>query len=95
MSIRLIVTMTAAPGKGAAFVQAFKQVCETVNREEAGCEQYEVFQGALDPDRWSCRTLGRSGGVRCAPEDARLAPFPDGLAGSLLNREDYVYSRTG
>jgi len=50
MAIRLIITINAAPGKGAEFAQAFKGRCEEVG-EEPGCEQFEVFQSALNPDK--------------------------------------------
>jgi quinol monooxygenase YgiN len=50
MSVRLVVTITAAPGKGAELAQAYKARCEQV-MQEPGCEQFEVFQSILDTDR--------------------------------------------
>ena len=49
MSIRLVVTITAAPGKGSELAQAYKARCAEA-RKEPGCEQFEIFQGVADPD---------------------------------------------
>ncbi len=43
MAIRLVVTITAAPGKGSELAQAFRTRCAGVMKEP-GCEQFEVFQ---------------------------------------------------
>jgi len=50
MAVRLVVTITAAPGKGGELAQAYKVRCEDCMREP-GCEQFEVFQSVLSPDR--------------------------------------------
>ena len=50
MSVRLVVTITAAPGKGSELAQAYKARCAEV-MQEPGCEQFEVFQSVLNPDR--------------------------------------------
>src|SRR2546428_12949034 len=50
MSIRLVVTITAAPGKGSELAQAYKARCADA-RKEPGCEQFEIFQGVGEPDR--------------------------------------------
>jgi quinol monooxygenase YgiN len=50
MAVRLIVTFTALPGKGADFARAFAPVIEEV-LEEPGCEQYELFVSQADPDK--------------------------------------------
>ena len=49
MAIRLVVTLTAAPGKGAELAQAYRARCEEVMKEP-GCEQFEVFQTPLLPE---------------------------------------------
>ena len=49
MAVRLVVTFNAASGKGAELAQAMKARCE-VSRQDAGCEQFEVFQSVSDPD---------------------------------------------
>ena len=50
MAIRLIVTITAAPGRGSELAQAYKGRCAEVMREP-GCEQFEVFQSVVNPDK--------------------------------------------
>ena len=50
MAVRLVVTFHAVPGKGAELAQAMKERCE-VSRQDAGCEQFEVFQSVSDPDK--------------------------------------------
>jgi NAD-dependent oxidoreductase involved in siderophore biosynthesis len=40
MAIRLVVTITAAPGKGSELAQAYKARCAEV-MQEPGCEQFE------------------------------------------------------
>src|SRR5208282_1373189 len=50
MAVRLVVTFQAASGKGAELAQAMKARCE-VSRQDAGCEQFEVFQSVSDPDK--------------------------------------------
>src|SRR5207245_3566415 len=49
MAVRLVVTFHAVSGKGAELAQAMKARCE-VSRQDAGCEQFEVFQSVSDPD---------------------------------------------
>ena len=50
MAIRLIVTITAAPGRGSELAQAYKPRCAEVMKEP-GCEQFEVFQSVVNPDK--------------------------------------------
>jgi len=95
MSLRLIITHTAAPGMGEAFAEAFKTRCAEV-MTEPGCEQFEVFRSALDPDklvlleRWADEAALEAHGK----VNATRAPMPSGLRGGTAEREDYVYSRT-
>jgi quinol monooxygenase YgiN len=62
MAIRLIVTLQAAPGKGAEFAEAFKPQMQITHGEE-GCEQYELFRSETDTDklvlleRWTSQEL--------------------------------------
>lgn len=51
MSIRIIVSMTAVPGKGEALAAAFGALCPHV-LQEPGCRQYELFSSREDPDRF-------------------------------------------
>ena len=50
MAIRLIVTITAAPGKGSELANLYLGRCAEVIKEP-GCEQFEVFQSAVNPDK--------------------------------------------
>lgn len=51
MAIRLIVSMTAAPGKREALAAAFGALCPLV-QQEPGCLQYEFFQSRENPDNF-------------------------------------------
>ena len=95
MSVRLVVTITAAPGKGAELAQAFKSRCLAC-MQEPGCEQFEVFQSVLDPDKLALLELWKDQ----ASLDAHAAlnttrpPMPAGLRIGTGVREDYEYART-
>src|SRR5271166_1112304 len=95
MAVRLIVTITAAPGKAAELAQAYKPRCEA-SMTESGCEQFEVFQSALDPDklvlleRWSDQAALEAH----AKLNATRPPLPGGLRVGSGEREDYQYHRT-
>jgi quinol monooxygenase YgiN len=95
MAVRLVITFTAAPGKGDELAAAFRARCAEVAGER-GCLQFEIFQSALDPDRLTLLELWED--EAALAEHARLnatrAPFPPGLRAGTPEREDYVYSRT-
>lgn len=62
MALRLIVSIQAKPGKGDEFLaEALSHVAGV--RAEPGCEQYDYFRGAEDPDsivlveRWTDEPL--------------------------------------
>ncbi len=96
MSVRLVLSLTAAPGKGAAFAEAFRGRCEEVLKEP-GCEQFEVFQSALNPDKLVLLELWEDQAAldAHAKVNATRAPLPDGLrSGAAAEREDYAYNRT-
>jgi quinol monooxygenase YgiN len=95
MSIRLIITLNAAPGKGDEFAQALKGRCEEV-MTEPGCEQFEVFQSALDPDKLVLLELWRDDAALEVHRkmNATRAPLPGGLRGPPGGREDYAYNKT-
>ena len=57
MSVRLVVTLNAAPGKGSELARVFRDRCAEV-MQEPGCEQFEVFQSVLNPDNWPCSNCG-------------------------------------
>jgi quinol monooxygenase YgiN len=50
MAVRLVVTFSALPGKGADFAQAFAPIVKET-QQEPGCEQYELFRSLDDPDK--------------------------------------------
>ncbi len=62
MAIRHVITIQVAPGRAADFASAF-QVVRASAYQEAGCEQYELFQSFDDTDklvlleRWSSQEL--------------------------------------
>ena len=94
MAVRLVVTITAAPGKGSELAQAYKERCEECLKEP-GCEQFEVFQSALDPDklalleRWSDQAALDAH----AKLNATRAALRPELRVGAGEREDYQYNR--
>ena len=50
MSVRLVITMNAQPGKGADLLAEMETRCVEV-RKEPGCEQFEVFQSGNNSDK--------------------------------------------
>jgi len=94
MSVRLVVTITAVPGKGTELAQAFKERCVEC-AQEPGCEQFEVFQSVLNPDRLALleRWTDQAALDAHAKLNATRPPLrPELRAGS--EREDYEYRRT-
>src|SRR5918995_2234996 len=95
MAIRLIVTIAAAPGKGAELAQLYSAYCADVMKEP-GCEQFEVFQSAVNPDklvlleRWSDKAALD---VHSQANSTRPA-LPSELRTGTTEREDYEYART-
>jgi quinol monooxygenase YgiN len=95
MSVRLVVTINAAPGKGAELFRAMQGRCEECMKEP-GCEQFEIFQSALNPDklalleRW---TTQADLDVHAKLNQTR-PPLPEGLRLGGGEREDYEYNRT-
>ena len=95
MSLRLLITLTAAPGKGAEFARALKTRCAEVMREP-GCEQFEVFQSAVNPDKLVLLELWKDQASLDAHSkmNAARAPLPEGLrSGVPGEREDYAYAK--
>jgi len=95
MAIRLIVNMTAAPGKGTELGKLYKSRCEDIMKEP-GCEQFEVFQSVLDPDRLTLleRWTDQAALDAHAKANASRPPLPAELRVGTTEREDYVYHRT-
>ena len=95
MAVRLVVSIAAVSGKGAELAQAMKGRCE-ISQKDAGCEQFEVFQSVLNPDRLVL--LERWSSQAALDDHAQLQrqrpPLPAGLRLGDGEREDYEYKRT-
>ena len=95
MAIRLIVTITAAPGRGSELAELYKARCAEVT-SEPGCEQFEVFQSAMNPEklvlleRWTDQAALD---VHSKLNSTR-SPLPSELRTGTTVREDYEYNRT-
>ena len=94
MSVRLVVTMSAVPGKGSELAQALRTRCTEV-MQEPGCEQFEVFQSVLDPDKLTLLELWTDQAALDVHAEANKtrAPLPPGLRAEGGEREDYEYNR--
>jgi quinol monooxygenase YgiN len=95
MAVRLVVTITAASGKGADLAAAFRERCAEVSKEP-GCEQFEVFQSVLNPDKLALLELWKDQAALDvhAEVNATRPPMPAGLRSGAGEREDYEYKRT-
>jgi quinol monooxygenase YgiN len=95
MAIRLIVTINAAPGKGSELAQLYKARCTDIAKEP-GCEQFEVFQSAVHPDKLTLleRWIDQAALDAHARVNATRPPLPAELRAGTTEREDYVYNRT-
>lgn len=95
MAVRLIVTISAAPGKGAELAKAYRARCAEVT-SEPGCEQFEVFQSVVNPDKLAL--LERWIDQAALDAHARLQntrpPLRSDLRAGPTEREDYPYNRT-
>ena len=96
MAVRLVIQTRSAEGKGAELARAYPPRLLEVQKEP-GCEQYEVFQSVLDPDkfvlleRWSdAEALA----VHSKLNQTRPPMDPSLRSGVPGEREDYEYNRT-
>jgi quinol monooxygenase YgiN len=83
MAVRLIVTFKAKAGQGSQMAAAFAPWAAGVLKEK-GCEQYEMFQGLINPDtlvlleRWTTpEDLDAHSEVRRARGPLPTASFRD------------------
>ena len=95
MAVRLVVTITAAPGKGTELARAYKARCTEI-MQEPGCEQFEVFQSVLNADRLMLleRWVDQAALDAHAKVNQTRPPLPSGLRVGAGEREDYVYKRS-
>jgi quinol monooxygenase YgiN len=95
MSVRLVVTISAAPGKGGELAQAMKGRCAEV-MQESGCLQFEVFQSAVNPDKLALLELWQDQAAldTHAKLNQTRPALPAGLRQGAGEREDYTYTRT-
>ena len=98
MPVRLVITTYARPGQGTALAQAMAERCRAV-QQEPGCQQFEVFQSALDPDKLVVLELWADQAALDihAQVNASQPPNPllaDLRADATRPREDYTYNRT-
>lgn len=95
MSVRLVVTIDAVPGKGDELARAYAARCAEVVREP-GCEQFEIFRSVVDPDRFAL--LERWRDQAALDQHAKLNSTRPPMAAQLRagpgEREDYAYNRT-
>jgi quinol monooxygenase YgiN len=96
VSVRLVITIEAKAGKGAELAEAYKARCLEVQKEP-GCEQFEVFRSALNPDRlvlmerWADQAALD---VHAELNRSRPPLAPDLRGDGAGEREDYEYNRT-
>ncbi len=95
MSVRLVVHITAKPGKGAELARAFSQRAIDTRKED-GCIQFEAFVSADDPDRVAVLEHWRDQAALDAHAQLLKTHYPP-LVPELraeLIREDYSFNRT-
>ena len=95
MAVRLIVSITAAPGKGAELLQLYKARCIDIAKEP-GCEQFEIFQSGVNSDKLVIleRWVDQAALDVHSKANATRPPLPAELRVGVTEREDYVYNRT-
>jgi quinol monooxygenase YgiN len=95
MAIRLVLTITAAPGKGSELAQAYRGRCAEIMKEP-GCEQFEVFQSVVNPDKLTLleRWTDQAALDVHSKLNATRPALPEELRVGRPEREDYVYNRT-
>jgi quinol monooxygenase YgiN len=93
--VRLVISVEAETGKGAELARAMQDYCHGAATEE-GCEQFELFVSADDPDRLI--VLERWADQSALDAHAqRNAAHPPSIPAGLRKggeREDYEYRRT-
>ena len=95
MAVRLIIKMTAAPGKASELAKAYRPRCEEI-MQEPGCEQFEVFQSVVNPDSFVLleRWVDQAALDAHAKVNKTRPSLPAELRVGNTEREDYTYNRT-
>ena len=95
MSVRLVISIDAEPGKGNELFQAMK-ARSADSRKDAGCLQFEVFQSADNPDHLALLEHWESQAALDAHAKLNQSrpALPAGLRRGAGEREDYTYNRT-
>ena len=95
MSIRLVLTMNAMPGKAEELIEIYKQRVKDANAEP-GCLQFEAFRSVTNPDKIVLLEHWKDDEI-FAQHMKRIEgrpPLPAGLRTGDSEREDYSYNRT-
>ena len=90
--VRLVITVQAHPGKGDELAEAMKAYCLAAGREP-GCQQFELFHSALEPDKMVVLELWADQAALDAHAERNAAhppTIPPGLRASG-SREDYHF----
>ena len=95
MAVRLVVAITAVPGKGSELAQVYKGRCAEAMKE-LGCEQFEVFQSVMNPDKLALleRWVDQAALDVHAERNRTQPPLRPELRVGSGEREDYTYNRT-
>ena len=95
MAIRLIVTINAAPRRGSELAQEYRSRCAEI-MNEPGCEQFEVFQSVVNPDKLPIleRWTDQAALDAHAKLNSTRSPLLPELRAGRGEREDYEYNRT-
>lgn len=96
MAIRLVVQMRAIEGRGAELAAAAAERCRIVESED-GCEQFEIFRSALDPDKFTLLIQWRNQDALDAHNllaSKQPADVWTTLVSGTATREDYTLNRT-
>ena len=95
MALRLLVTITSKPGKGSELAKGYGARCAEVMKEP-GCEQFEVFQSVVNPDKLLLaeRWTDQAALDAHAEVNRKRASLLPELREGATEREDYTYNRT-
>jgi len=95
MSVRLVVTITATPGRGGELANAYRTRCLEIQKEP-GCEQFEVFQSIINPDKLTLleRWTNQAALDVHSQVNSTRPPLDPQLRSGVSEREDYEYNRS-